>query len=79
MYQASPGVMTHYYTDPPLTPQTEEWRVPKGPHPDGCCTYCGSTPTGNTGGSVVALASIRKAMRLKWIETIFRAQGKGLD
>lgn len=51
----SPGVMTHWYTDPPLIPQVEEWRVLSWPHPDWMLyVYCGSTPTGPyAGGSVV--------------------------
>ena len=51
----SPGVMTHWYTDPPLKPQIEKWRVLSWPHPDWMLyIYCGSTPTGPyAGGSVV--------------------------
>lgn len=50
-----PGVMTHYYTDPPLRPQNEEWTVLSWPHPDWMLyIYCGYTPTGPyAGGSVV--------------------------
>ena len=55
----SPGVMTHWYTDPPLKPQVEEWRVLSWPHPDWMLyIYCGSTPTGPyAGGSVVTRSS----------------------
>ena len=39
------------YTDPPLKPQTEEWRVLSWPHPDWMLyIYCGSTPTGPYAG-----------------------------
>lgn len=75
----SPGVMTHYYTDPPLKPQTEEWRVLSYPHPDWMLyIYCGSTPTGPyAGGSVVAREPIRTASKIpKWVEKIFRAKAK---
>ena len=70
----SPGAMTHYYTDPPLTPQTEEWRVLNAPHPDWMLyIYCGSTPTGNRRG-LCGCEPIRKADEIpEWIETIFRA------
>ena len=41
------------YTDPPLKPQTEEWRVLSWPHPDWMLyIYCGSTPTGPYAGQV---------------------------
>lgn len=73
----SPGVMTHWYTDPPLKPQTEQWRVLSAPHPDWMLyIYCGSTPTGPyAGGSVVAREPIRTASAMpKWVEEIFRAK-----
>jgi len=75
----TPGVMTHYYTDPPLTPQNEEWRVLSFPHPDWMLyIYCGSTPTGAyAGGSVVARDPIKTAGEIpKWIEVLFRAKAK---
>jgi len=74
----SPGVMTHYYTDPPLTPQTEEWRVLSWPHPDWMLyIYCGSTPTGPyAGGSVVSRTARTAGAIPKWIEVIFRAKAK---
>jgi len=78
----TPGVMTHYYTDPPLTPQDEEWRVLSFPHPDWMLyIYCGSTPTGPyAGGSVVARHPIKTAGAIpKWVEDIFRAKAKEFD
>ena len=75
----SPGVMTHWYTDPPLKPQTEEWRVLSWPHPDWMLyIYCGSTPTGPyAGGSVVARDPIKKAGDIPpYVEKIFRAKAK---
>merc|ERR1711998_408151 len=74
----SPGVMTHYYTDPPLTPQTEEWRVLSWPHPDWMLyIYCGETPTGPyAGGSVVSRTARRADEIPEWIEDIFVAKAK---
>ena len=39
-------VMTHLHSDPPLTPQTEEWHVPSWPDQGDwmLCIYSGSTP-----------------------------------
>ncbi len=52
---SKPGVMSHNYTDPPLRPQLEQWRVLSWPHPDWMLyIYCGKTPVGvYAGGSVV--------------------------
>eukprot|EP00820_Chromera_velia_P018347 Cvel_6806.t1-p1 / transcript=Cvel_6806.t1 / gene=Cvel_6806 / organism=Chromera_velia_CCMP2878 / gene_product=Violaxanthin de-epoxidase, chloroplastic, putative / transcript_product=Violaxanthin de-epoxidase, chloroplastic, putative / location=Cvel_scaffold342:91320-97687(+) / protein_length=457 / sequence_SO=supercontig / SO=protein_coding / is_pseudo=false len=52
----SPGVMAHYYLDPPLSPQVEQWRLLSWPHPDWMLyIYCGVTPAGEySGGSVVS-------------------------
>jgi len=74
----SPGVMTHYYTDPPLTPQTEEWRVLSWPHPDWMLyIYCGSTPTGAYAGGSVVSRTARLASEIpKWIEDIFKVKAK---
>lgn len=74
----SPGVMTHYYTDPPMKPQTEEWRVLSWPHPDWMLyIYCGSTPTGPYAGGSVVSRTARKATEIpKYVEEIFRAKAK---
>jgi len=74
----SPGVMTHWYTDPPLKPQTEEWRVLSWPHPDWMLyIYCGATPTGPyAGGSVVSRTGRKPSDIPKYVETIFRAKAK---
>ena len=52
---SSSGVMSHNYTDPPLRPQVEQWRVLSWPHRDWMLyIYCGRTPVGvYAGGSVV--------------------------
>jgi len=75
----SPGVMTHWYTDPPLKPQTEEWRVLSWPHPDWMLyIYCGSTPTGPyAGGSVVTnITKATAGLIPNWVEDIFRAKAQ---
>jgi len=74
----SPGVMTHWYTDPPLKPQTEEWRVLSWPHPDWMLyIYCGVTPTGPyAGGSVVSHGNKKAGDIPKYVEEIFRAKAK---
>jgi len=62
VYISSPGVMTHNYTDPPLTPQNEEWRVLSWPDQGDWMLYiyCGYTPTGAyAGGSVVSRSEAR--------------------
>lgn len=56
VYISQPGVMTHNYTDAPLLPQNEEWRVLSWPDQGDWMLYiyCGYTPTGAyAGGSVV--------------------------
>ncbi len=71
-----PGVMTHWYTDPPLTPQIEEWRVLSWPHTDWMLyIYCGFTPTGPyAGGSVVSRSNKPTADSIpKYVEEEFRA------
>ena len=81
----SPGVMTHWYTDPPLKPQIEEWRVLSWPHPDWMLyIYCGSTPTGPyAGGSVVTRgskpASLGKIPEYVQKEFVKTAQTFGFD
>jgi hypothetical protein len=69
-----PGVLSHVYTDPPLKPQDEEWRVLSFPHPDWMLyIYCGSTPMGPyAGGSIVSRTSQHISEIPKWVEDIFR-------
>ena len=72
-----PGVMNHVYTDPPLRPQIEEWRVLSWPHPDWMLyIYCGATPTGAyAGGSVVTRAERGEDVGVipLYVESEFRA------
>lgn len=70
-----PGVMSHVYIDPPLTPENEEWRVLSWPHPDWMLyIYCGYTPTGTyTGGSVVSRLDRPAGSDIpKYVEEIFK-------
>jgi hypothetical protein len=63
VYISTPGVMTHNYTDAPLLPQNEEWRVLSWPDQGDWMLYiyCGYTPTGAyAGGSVVSRSSARR-------------------
>jgi hypothetical protein len=56
VYISKPGIMTHIYTDPPLTPQDEEWKLLSHPHPDWMLyIYCGSTPMGPYAGASVVV------------------------
>jgi hypothetical protein len=73
-----PGVLSHVYTDPPLKPQDEEWRILSFPHPDWMLyIYCGSTPMGAYGGgSIVSKTATHISEIPKWVETIFRAKAK---
>lgn len=72
---ARPGVLNHIYTDPPLKPQLEEWRVLSWPHPDWMLyIYCGSVPTGMyAGGSVVTRSDRTVDAMPAYVEAEFRA------
>ena len=81
---SSPGTLTHDYTDPPLTPQTEKWFVVSWPHPDWMLyVYCGSTPTGKyNGGAVVTRISRHEAKSSAmpyYVHAIFKAKAKELN
>ena len=72
---SKPGVMLHIYTDPPLKPQVEEWRVLSWPHPDWMLyIYCGSTPTGPYAGGSVVSRSMKPTLDAipAYVETEFR-------
>jgi hypothetical protein len=75
----TPGVLSHNYTDPPLKPQKETWRVLSWPHPDWMLyIYCGYTPTGMyAGGSVVTRMSKPSLDAIpSYVENEFRAVAK---
>jgi hypothetical protein len=76
---SKPGVMSHKYTDPPLTPQKEEWRVLSWPHPDWILyIYCGSTPVGvYAGGSVINRSEKPPSGSIPaYVESEFKATAK---
>ena len=55
----SPDPLLYRYTDPPLKPQIEKWRVLSWPHPDWMLyIYCGFTPTGPYAGLLLLCNSI---------------------
>ena len=66
---------THRYTDPPLKPQTEEWRVLSWPHPDWMLyIYCGSTPTGPYAGQVQFAKQLHALVRRLWASPTLTAE-----
>lgn len=51
---SSPGVVHHLYTDAPLLPQDEYWRVVSWPHPDYVFViWCGNTPVVPYNGGII--------------------------
>lgn len=76
-----PGVLKHWYTDPALKPQTEEWRVLSFPHPDWMLyIYCGSTPMGPyAGGSIVSRTHTHISAIPDWVENIFKQTARRYD
>jgi len=50
----SPGVVHHSYTDAPLEPQEEDWRLVSMPHPDyALMLWCGRLPVLDYAGGIV--------------------------
>jgi len=50
---SSPGVVQHLYTDAPLMPQFEHWKVMSWPHPDYVFViWCGKTPLVTYNGGI---------------------------
>jgi len=50
----APGVVNHKYTDAPLDPQEEDWRLVSMPHPDyALMLWCGRLPVLNYAGGIV--------------------------
>ena len=57
---SSPGVVHHLYTDAPLKPQEEFWRVVSWPHPDYLfVVWCGHTPVVPYNGGIVLSRATR--------------------
>jgi len=49
-----PGVVNHVYTDAPLDPQVEDWRLVSMPHPDyALMLWCGRLPVLDYAGGIV--------------------------
>lgn len=69
----APGVVCHNYTDAPLKPQFEHWRIISFPHPDWMFTiWCGETPLLKYNGGIT-LSKHRSVKDMpKWVEENFR-------
>jgi len=78
----APGVVCHNYTDAPLMPQFEHWRIISWPHPDYMFTiWCGGTPLlPYNGGITLSTQRTGKDMPA-WVEENFRQTAKrfGVD
>merc|ERR1719217_1588254 len=72
----SPGVIHHLYTDAPLLPQDEYWRVVSWPHPDWMLViWCGNTPLLPYNGGIVLSRASRSLHGIpKYVDTAFRAK-----
>lgn len=79
----APGVVCHNYTDAPLKPQFEHWRIISAPHPDWLASiWCGGTPVVTYNGGIALGRNKRTAADMpKWVEETFRAAYKkfGVD
>jgi len=73
----APGVVCHNYTDAPLKPQFEHWRIISWPHPDWMFTiWCGGTPLLKYNGGIT-LSKHRSVEGMpKWVEENFRQTAK---
>jgi len=74
----APGVVCHNYTDAPLKPQFEHWRIISAPHPDWVASiWCGGTPLVTYNGGIT-LGKNKRTMddMPKWVEELFRAAYK---
>eukprot|EP00929_Paragymnodinium_shiwhaense_P093049 TRINITY_DN5309_c0_g1_i1.p1 TRINITY_DN5309_c0_g1~~TRINITY_DN5309_c0_g1_i1.p1 ORF type:complete len:402 (-),score=89.56 TRINITY_DN5309_c0_g1_i1:302-1435(-) len=71
------GVVCHNYTDAPLKPQFEHWRIISWPHPDYMFTlWCGGTPLLKYNGGIT-LSKHRSIEGMpKWVEENFRQTAK---
>jgi len=78
-----PGVVIHTYTDAPLKPQFEHWRIVSAPHPDWIASiWCGGTPLVTYNGGITLGRNKRNMADMpKWVEDNFRATYKrfGVD
>jgi len=78
----APGVVHHDYTDAPLSPQSEDWRLVSWPHPDyALMLWCGRLPVLEyAGGIIISRKRTDKEMPSEVVRT-FRdvLQSHGLD
>jgi len=74
----APGVVCHNYTDAPLKPQFEHWRIISMPHPDWIASiWCGGTPLVTYNGGITLGRNKRDLSEMpKWVEDNFRAAYK---
>jgi len=74
----SPGVIHHLYTDAPLKPQDEKWKVVSWPHPDFMLTiWCGHTPVVPYNGGILLSRAGRTVDSIPgYVHEIFRAVAK---
>lgn len=79
----APGVVCHNYTDAPLKPQFEHWRVISWPHKDYAASiWCGGTPLVTYNGGIVLVRNNRNLDGMPaYVEAAFRAAYKkvGVD
>jgi len=79
----APGVVCHNYTDAPLKPQFEHWRIISWPHPDYVWSvWCGGTPLVTYNGGITLARNRRSLAGIpKYVEDNFRATAKrfGVD
>jgi len=78
----SPGVVHHKYTDAPLEPQEEDWRLVSMPHPDyALMLWCGRLPVLDYAGGIVISRHRSDEEMPKSVQTEFRRVLKthGLD
>lgn len=79
----APGVVCHNYTDAPLKPQFEHWRIVSMPHPDYIASiWCGGTPLVTYNGGITLVRNKKNLDDMpKWVEENFRATYKrfGVD
>eukprot|EP01065_Artemidia_motanka_P053034 TRINITY_DN973_c0_g1_i2.p2 TRINITY_DN973_c0_g1~~TRINITY_DN973_c0_g1_i2.p2 ORF type:complete len:330 (+),score=118.73 TRINITY_DN973_c0_g1_i2:59-991(+) len=74
----APGVVCHNYTDAPLKPQFEHWRIVSWPHPDYVYSiWCGGTPLVTYNGGITLARNRRSLAGIpKYVEDNFRATAK---
>jgi len=79
----APGVVCHNYTDAPLKPQFEHWRIISMPHPDWIASiWCGGTPLVTYNGGITLGRNKRTMADMpQWVADNFAAAYKkhGVD